>query len=91
MRLTLMLILLFSINVFATDDWNYTDDEDYVKVPFNLGLWPGISISDMMADQTGLKIYNNGFSLSLIGTRAHRLRGADISGIFSIYSEGVII
>ncbi|MCB0284348.1 MAG: hypothetical protein KDF60_17320 [Calditrichaeota bacterium] len=85
-----ILILLLSITALtAGDDWNYDNDHEYVKVPFNLGLWPGISIGDMLHDETGKKVYNNGFSLSLIGMRAQRLKGADISGIFSIYTEGV--
>ena len=83
----LLIILLLSSVLFA-QDWR--DDEDYVKIPFNLSLWPGISTGDMWAEEAGhKKIYNTGFALSLVGMRAARLRGMDLSGIFSIYSEGV--
>ncbi len=83
----LVLLLLLSSTLFG-QSWH--DDEDYVKIPFNLSLWPGISTGDMWAEEAGYKkIYNTGFALSLIGMRAARLRGMDISGIFSMYSEGV--
>ena len=84
---TLLILLLLTSSLFAQD---WSDDEDYVKIPFNLSLWPGISTGDMWAEEAGYtKIYNTGFALSLVGMRAARLRGMDISGIFSIYSEGV--
>ncbi|KAA3610741.1 MAG: hypothetical protein D8M58_21100 [Calditrichaeota bacterium] len=85
-KILLILLLLFS-GVFS-QDWH--DDDEYVKIPFNLSLWPGISTGDMWAEEAGYKkIYNTGFAFSVIGMRAARLRGADISGIFSIYSEGI--
>jgi len=83
----LILLFLISSSLFA-QDWR--EDDDYVKVPFNLSLWPGISTGDMWAEEAGYKkVYNTGFALSLVGMRAARLRGMDLSGIFSIYSEGV--
>jgi hypothetical protein len=83
----LLILLLLSSTLFA-QSWN--DDDEYVKVPVNLSLWPGISTGDMWAEEAGYKkIYNTGFALSLVGMRAARLRGMDLAGIFSIYSEGV--
>ena len=79
--------IILSQSLFAGDEFN---SERYVKVPFNLGIYPGYSISDMMAEETGKRIYINGFSLSLIGNRAHRLKGFDLSGIFSVYREEVV-
>ena len=83
---TLLLLLLSS--TLLAQSWR--EDDDYVKIPFNLSLWPGISTGDMWAEEAGYKkIYNTGFALSLVGMRAARLRGMGFSGIFSIYSEGV--
>jgi len=85
----LLLLMLLAGFVLAGDN-GYGDDDDYVKVPVNIGLWPGISTGDMWAEEAGYKkVYNTGFAFSLIGMRAARLRGIDVSGIFSIYTEGV--
>jgi hypothetical protein len=90
MKKLIILWLLLSALAFAADDGYSSDDDDYVKVPVNIGLWPGISTGDMWAEEAGYKkVYNTGFALSLIGMRAARLRGMDFSGIFSIYTEGV--
>jgi hypothetical protein len=85
MRKVIVFLLLFSTLLFA-QRW-HRHSNDYVYVPFNLGLWPGVSIGDMMAEETGKDVYNNGFALSLIGMRAARLNGVNLSGIFSIYRE----
>lgn len=87
----LMFLLVFYDFSQASGERNDDNDSDeYVKVPFNLGLWPGISTGDLWAEEAGhKKIYNTGFALSLVGMRAARLRGMDLAGIFSIYSEGV--
>lgn len=87
----LFVLLSLANNIFSQDHENLRSDyDDYVLVPFNLGLWPGVSTADLWAEEAGnKKIFNTGFSLSLIGSRAARLRGVDLAGIFSIYSEGV--
>ena len=90
MKKLLLLLVMLGGFVFAADDGYGDDDDNYVKVPVNLGLWPGISTGDLWAEEAGFKkVYNTGFAFSLIGMRAARLRGMDFSGLFSIYTEGV--
>jgi hypothetical protein len=95
MKIMLLISLIFTSFLFAgnppQDHENIRASyEDYVLLPFNIGLWPGISTSDMWAEEAGdKKIYHTGLSLSLIGMRAARLRGVDLAGIFSIYTEGM--
>ena len=42
MKKLLLLFALLSGCVFAADDEYGSDDDAYVKVPVNIGLWPGI-------------------------------------------------
>lgn len=86
----LLLLLLFIIPQLAvSQDTSLEDYDDYVLVPFNLSVWPGVSTGDMWAEEAGYKkIYNTGFAFSLVGMKAARLRGIDLALGFSIYKEG---
>ena len=55
----------------------------YVSVPVNVSLVHKVSIGDAVAGGTGKKVINNGFALSLLSGKAAKLRGVDLSGIWS--------
>lgn len=87
MKYTLLILLFFLSFVQAQ---KHFDSDDYVKMQLNLSLWPGLSMGDFWAEDAGYKkIYNNGLAFSLVGMKAARLQGLDLSGGFSIYTEGI--
>ena len=61
----------------------------YVSVPVNVSLVHKVSIGDAVAGGTGKKVINNGFALSLLSGKAAKLRGVDLSGIWSEYTEDI--
>lgn len=65
------------------------DADDYVRVPFNISLVPGVGIGDAIATSTDRKVINV-IALNVIGGRAARLEGVEVSGIWGRYTEGAI-
>jgi len=63
--------------------------EKYVRVPVNISLVHKISIGDAIAGGTQKKVINSGFALNLLSGKAAKLRGVDISTIWSEYTEEI--
>jgi len=61
----------------------------YVSVPLNVSLVHKISIGHAIAGGGGKKIFNSGLALNLLTGRASKLRGVDLSGIWSEYTGDI--
>lgn len=62
------------------------NDEEYVRVPVNLSVVPGLSVGESIAD--GRKIINH-VAINLLAGRAARLHGIEFGGIWNAYTENV--
>jgi hypothetical protein len=60
-------------------------EAEYVTVPVNISLIPGVSIGDLVAAD-GQPVINY-VSLSLLGGRAAKLRGIELAGLYTHYTE----
>lgn len=84
---SLLVVVLASAYIFPAGAGAQSGD-DYVTLPFNVSLVPGVSVGDAVAKASGKKVINN-VALSLIAGRAARLNGVEWAGLASLYSEDV--
>jgi hypothetical protein len=59
---------------------------DYVRIPFNVSFWRGISVGDAVAADTSRKVLHH-VSLNLPAGRADRLEGVAVGVFSTVYEE----
>ena len=78
--LALALLVLFAVPASAQTS------DDYVRVPFNVSLWRGISLGDAIAQDTSQRVLHH-VSLNLPHGQADRLEGVAVGVFATVYEE----
>lgn len=86
MQLRYVAFLLLLILSTPSTQAQHRADDDYVQVPFNVGLVPGVSLGDLVAGDDRQVVHN--LSFSIFGGRAARLNGFAFAGLWNRYDEG---
>jgi hypothetical protein len=85
-KLTLLLIFTLILSAVAYGQETTKGEIEYVTVPVNVSLVPGVSMSKNAVP--GKKIVNN-FNINLLAGSAEKLRGVELGGLVNYYSEDV--
>lgn len=85
-KLMLLLIFTLILSAMAYGQEITKGETEYVTVPVNASLLPGVSMSKNAVP--GKKIVNN-FNFNLLAGSAEKLRGVELGGLVNYYSEDV--
>ena len=85
-KLILLLIFTLTLSAMAYGQETTKGEEEYVNVPVNVSLLPGVSMNKVAIP--GQKIINN-FNLNLLAGSAAKLEGVELGVLVNYYSEDV--